>query len=131
MQNVCFQMELVARFPPSEVENLPVWRHVLLRALSQDARHCVETDIIGLTQKALSNWQNGGHKLGQLDKMVRITSDLSCSGGCNHVSDSSNLNQSVLLVNIIVEDGIFVLMSGGLMSAWCSSQDTMIVQRQN
>lgn len=33
------------------------------------------------------------------------------------MSDSSNLNQSVLLVNIIVEDGIFVLMSGGLMSA--------------
>lgn len=74
-------MELAARFPPSEVENLPVWQHVLLRALSQDARHCVETDIIGLTQKALSNWQNGGHKLGQLDKMVRTTSDMGCSGG--------------------------------------------------
>ncbi|KAM9357562.1 FIGNL1-interacting regulator of recombination and mitosis [Symphorus nematophorus] len=63
------QMELVERFPPSEVENLPVWRHILLRALSPDVRHHVETDIIGLTQKALTDWQNGGHKLGQVDKV--------------------------------------------------------------
>ncbi|XP_070816561.1 FIGNL1-interacting regulator of recombination and mitosis [Chaetodon trifascialis] len=61
------QMELVARFPPSDVENLPVWRHVLLRALSREARHRAETDIIGLTQKALSDWQSGGYKLGQVD----------------------------------------------------------------
>uniref|UniRef100_A0A671VFQ1 Fignl1 interacting regulator of recombination and mitosis n=1 Tax=Sparus aurata TaxID=8175 RepID=A0A671VFQ1_SPAAU len=70
------QMELVARFPPSEVENLPVWRHVLLRALSQDARYRVETDIIGLTQKALTDWQNGGCKLGQVHKVVRRSSDI-------------------------------------------------------
>lgn len=66
-------MELVVRFPPSEVENLPVWRHVLLRALSQEARHRVETDIIGLSQKALTDWQNGGYKLGRVDKVVRTT----------------------------------------------------------
>lgn len=69
-------MELVARFPPSDVENLPVWRHVLLRALSQDARYRVETDIIGLTQKALTDWQNGGCKLGQVHKVVRRSSDI-------------------------------------------------------
>ncbi|XP_022615242.1 uncharacterized protein C1orf112 homolog isoform X2 [Seriola dumerili] len=63
------QMELVMHFPPSDVENLPVWRHVLVRALSQEARHRVETDIIGLTQKALTDWQNGGYKLGQMDKV--------------------------------------------------------------
>ncbi|KAG8003640.1 hypothetical protein GBF38_018852 [Nibea albiflora] len=63
------QMELVVRFPPSEGENLPVWRHVLLRALSQEARHRVETDITGLSQKALTDWQNGGYKLGQVDKV--------------------------------------------------------------
>ncbi|KAJ4943127.1 hypothetical protein JOQ06_005633 [Pogonophryne albipinna] len=66
------QMELLARFPPSEVENLSVWRHVLLRALSQDARHRVETDIISLAQKALTDWQNGGYKLGQVDKMNTV-----------------------------------------------------------
>ncbi|XP_042272686.1 uncharacterized protein C1orf112 homolog [Thunnus maccoyii] len=63
------QMELVERFLPCEVENLPVWRHVLLRALSHDARHRVETDIIALTQKVLTDWQNGGYKLGQVDKV--------------------------------------------------------------
>lgn len=67
-------MELVDHFLPSELENLPVWRHVLLRALSNDARHRVETDIIALAQKALSDWQNGGFKLGQVDKVVRMHS---------------------------------------------------------
>nr|XP_020503268.1 uncharacterized protein C1orf112 homolog [Labrus bergylta]XP_020503269.1 uncharacterized protein C1orf112 homolog [Labrus bergylta] len=63
------QMELVMHFPPSEVENLSIWNHVLVRALSCDARHRVETDIIGLAQKALTDWQNGGYKLGQVDKV--------------------------------------------------------------
>ncbi len=65
------QMELVVRFPPSEVENLPVWRHVLLRALSQEACHHVETDIIGHAQKTLTSWQGGGYRLGQVDQVVR------------------------------------------------------------
>lgn len=64
-------MELGVRFSPSELENLPVWQHVLLRALSQDARHHVETDIVGLTQKTVTDWQNGGYKLGQVDRVVR------------------------------------------------------------
>lgn len=71
-----FQMELVLHYPPSEVENLSVWRHVLLRALSLDARHRVEADIIRLTQEAMTEWQNGGCKLGQVNKVVRTTSDL-------------------------------------------------------
>ncbi|XP_054458654.1 uncharacterized protein C1orf112 homolog [Anoplopoma fimbria] len=66
------QMQLVSRFPPSEVANLPVWRHILLRALSQDARHRVEEDIINLTQKALTDWQTGGYKLGQVDKVNMV-----------------------------------------------------------
>uniref|UniRef100_A0A3Q0S684 Fignl1 interacting regulator of recombination and mitosis n=1 Tax=Amphilophus citrinellus TaxID=61819 RepID=A0A3Q0S684_AMPCI len=76
------QMELVSHFPPSEVENLPVWHHVLLRALSQDVRHQVVTDVIGITQKVLTDWQNGGYKLGEINKVecvlssVRIVSQL-------------------------------------------------------
>uniref|UniRef100_A0A4W6DIZ1 Fignl1 interacting regulator of recombination and mitosis n=3 Tax=Lates calcarifer TaxID=8187 RepID=A0A4W6DIZ1_LATCA len=66
------QMELVTRFPPSKVENILVWRHVLLRALSQDVRHRVETDVIGITQKALIDWQNGGYRLGQMDKVNTV-----------------------------------------------------------
>lgn len=69
-----FQTELVERFPPSEVGNLPVWRHVLLRALSQEARRRVEADITDLTEKALSDWRSGGYKLGQVEKVVRTSS---------------------------------------------------------
>lgn len=64
-------MELVERFPPSQDDNLPVWCHILLRALSHDARQRVEADIITLTNTTVTNWQKAGCKLGQLDKVVR------------------------------------------------------------
>lgn len=79
MQNV-FQMELVELYPPSDVENLRLWQNVLLRALSQDISHRVETDIIGLTQKALTDWQTGGHKLGEVGKVVRTSSVMGYNG---------------------------------------------------
>lgn len=63
-------MELVAHFPPSEVENLHVWQHILLRALSQDVRLRVETDIIDLSQKVFTDWENAGYRLGEVDKVV-------------------------------------------------------------
>ncbi|XP_061895259.1 FIGNL1-interacting regulator of recombination and mitosis [Entelurus aequoreus] len=66
------QMELLERFPTSKSENLPVWRHVLFRALSNDARRRVEVDVIALTQKALTDWQSGGYKLGQVDKVNAV-----------------------------------------------------------
>ncbi|XP_057697153.1 FIGNL1-interacting regulator of recombination and mitosis isoform X2 [Corythoichthys intestinalis] len=66
------QMELLVRFPPSEAENLPIWRHVLLRSLSDDARQRVEADVIALAQKALSDWQSGGYKLGQVGKVNAV-----------------------------------------------------------
>uniref|UniRef100_A0A669DFD1 Fignl1 interacting regulator of recombination and mitosis n=1 Tax=Oreochromis niloticus TaxID=8128 RepID=A0A669DFD1_ORENI len=74
------QMELVSHFPPSEVENLPVWHHVLLRALSQDICRQVVTEVTGLTQKMLTDWQNGGYKLGQVGKVVRTTLAVGCNG---------------------------------------------------
>ncbi|CAG5861522.1 unnamed protein product [Menidia menidia] len=69
------QTELVAHFPPSEVENHTVWRHILLRALSQDTRHRVEAEIIHLAQKVVADWQNG-HKLGQVEKVNAVLSSL-------------------------------------------------------
>ncbi|CAN9500482.1 unnamed protein product [Ophioblennius macclurei] len=63
------QMELVTHFPPSKVENLPVWHQVLLRALSQDTRRLVETEIISHTQKVVTDWQNEGYRLGQVGKV--------------------------------------------------------------
>jgi len=50
-------MELLAQLPPSEVENHAVWHHILLRALSQDTRRRVETEMISLTQKVLADHQ--------------------------------------------------------------------------
>lgn len=73
-----FQMELVARFPPSEVENLTVWQHILLRALSQDVRLRVELDIIDLAKKVLTDWENGGYRLGQVDQVVSETFNVRC-----------------------------------------------------
>lgn len=64
-------MEFLARFPSSEAENLPIWRHVLLRALSTEARQGVEADVVALAQNALTEWQSGGYKLGQVGKVVR------------------------------------------------------------
>lgn len=69
-------MELVVCFPPSQLENLPVWHHVLLRALSNDARHLVERDIIALSETAVADWQTGGYKLDRVDKVVRTKSHL-------------------------------------------------------
>ncbi|KAJ7986664.1 hypothetical protein DPEC_G00342230 [Dallia pectoralis] len=63
------QKELVERFPPAQWENLGVWRHILVRALSQDARQRVEADIIALTDSTVRDWQQAGYKLGQLDKV--------------------------------------------------------------
>ncbi|XP_041696583.1 uncharacterized protein C1orf112 homolog isoform X1 [Coregonus clupeaformis] len=63
------QMELVERFPPSQGENLPVWCHILLRALSHDARQRVEADVITLTNTTVTDWQQAGYKLGQLDQV--------------------------------------------------------------
>lgn len=78
-------MELVARFPPSKVENLTIWQHILLRALSQDVRLRVELDIIDLAQKVLTDWENGGYRLGQVDKVVSPTSDVRCIMTCDSV----------------------------------------------
>ncbi|XP_015251801.1 PREDICTED: uncharacterized protein C1orf112 homolog isoform X1 [Cyprinodon variegatus] len=63
------QLEFVAQFPPSKEENLPVWHHVLLRALSQDVRLRVATETTGLMQRVLTEWQDGGYKLGQVGKV--------------------------------------------------------------
>ncbi|KAM9385013.1 FIGNL1-interacting regulator of recombination and mitosis isoform 2-T3 [Pholidichthys leucotaenia] len=70
------QMELVEQFPPSKMENLQVWQHVLFRALSKEIRHRLTTEIIDVVQKILTDWQNGGYKLGQVDKMNLVLSSL-------------------------------------------------------
>uniref|UniRef100_A0A672HNF1 Si:dkey-97o5.1 n=1 Tax=Salarias fasciatus TaxID=181472 RepID=A0A672HNF1_SALFA len=74
------QVELVTHFPPSKVENLPVWHQVVLRALSRDTHQLVETEIISHAQKVLTDWQNEGYKLGQVEKVVRRFKELVLRG---------------------------------------------------
>lgn len=92
----------MTRFPPSEVENLPVWRHVLLRALSQDARRRVEAAMVSLAQQATADWQSAGCKLGQVDKVVRTT-------GCDHLN-LDNFCQSALFLKVAVKRTVYLLL---------------------
>uniref|UniRef100_A0A8C7PZU4 Fignl1 interacting regulator of recombination and mitosis n=1 Tax=Oncorhynchus mykiss TaxID=8022 RepID=A0A8C7PZU4_ONCMY len=89
------QMELVERFPPSQDDNLPVWCHILLRALSHDARQRVEADIITLTDTTVTNWQKAGCKLGQLDKNKALLSLLMVVRG---VSPEAECGSSALTI---------------------------------
>uniref|UniRef100_A0A8C7IZ83 Fignl1 interacting regulator of recombination and mitosis n=1 Tax=Oncorhynchus kisutch TaxID=8019 RepID=A0A8C7IZ83_ONCKI len=88
-------MELVERFPPSQDDNLPVWCHILLRALSHDARQRVEADIITLTDTTVTNWQKAGCKLGQLDKNKALLSLLMVVRG---VSPEAECGSSALTI---------------------------------
>lgn len=66
------QMAFVDQFPPSVMENLIVWSHILLKAFSQEARCIIESAFIGLAQKMLSDWQKDEYKLGQVHKMNQV-----------------------------------------------------------
>ena len=56
--------------PASRPENQPVWRHVLLRALSPEARQRAEEGLLALVLSALAHWQQGGHRLAELGTVV-------------------------------------------------------------
>ncbi|KAK7888936.1 hypothetical protein WMY93_024496 [Mugilogobius chulae] len=63
------QIQFVERFPPTEMENLLVWSHILLKAFSQETRCTIESGIINLAQTILSDWQKEDFKLEQINKM--------------------------------------------------------------
>lgn len=64
------QMVFVQEFPPSLIENLPVWSPILLKAFSQEAQCVIQSGILSLAQKMFSDWQNDEYKLGQVNRMV-------------------------------------------------------------
>ncbi|KAJ8384494.1 hypothetical protein AAFF_G00204090 [Aldrovandia affinis] len=71
------QVELVEKFSPKLAENLPVWQHVLLRALSQDVRKQVEKDIVSSASVAVTGWLEKGCRLGELEIVnVALSSSL-------------------------------------------------------
>ncbi|XP_064190130.1 FIGNL1-interacting regulator of recombination and mitosis [Anguilla rostrata] len=61
------QAEVAERFPPGLAENLAVWRHVLLRALSQDVGRRVERDVMSAAGAAVTGWLETGCRLGELE----------------------------------------------------------------
>ncbi|XP_033821473.2 uncharacterized protein C1orf112 homolog [Periophthalmus magnuspinnatus] len=63
------QIEFVKQFPPSVMDNLPVWSHVLLKAFSQETQCKIQSGIVKLAQKSLDDWHKDDYKLGQVNKM--------------------------------------------------------------
>ncbi|XP_072555873.1 FIGNL1-interacting regulator of recombination and mitosis [Paramormyrops kingsleyae] len=75
------QMELIEKFPPGLAENQPVWRHVLLRALSDDGRKRVQRDVAALASDVVGGWLEKGCRLGELEQVnVALSSLLVVAG---------------------------------------------------
>ncbi|KAA0708492.1 hypothetical protein E1301_Tti005735 [Triplophysa tibetana] len=66
------QIEFVERFPPSQEENLCVWRHILLRCLSTEACVRVEEEVLSKASDALKEWQDSGYRLGNILSVNRV-----------------------------------------------------------
>lgn len=64
-------MEFTQKFPPKEAENLPLWQHISLKALTPDLRKHVEHQlcVVGLTQ--CRQWLSSRCTLGELPPVVR------------------------------------------------------------
>ncbi|XP_048833347.1 uncharacterized protein C1orf112 homolog isoform X2 [Brienomyrus brachyistius] len=70
------QMELIEKLPPGLAENQPVWQHVLLRALSEDARKRVRRDVETLASDVVGGWLEKGCRLGELEQVNLVLSSL-------------------------------------------------------
>uniref|UniRef100_A0A3B4ASR7 Uncharacterized protein n=1 Tax=Periophthalmus magnuspinnatus TaxID=409849 RepID=A0A3B4ASR7_9GOBI len=74
------QIEFVKQFPPSVMDNLPVWSHVLLKAFSQETQCKIQSGIVKLAQKSLDDWHKDDYKLGQVNKMqIKSHAVLQCT----------------------------------------------------
>ncbi|KAJ8277982.1 hypothetical protein GJAV_G00082410 [Gymnothorax javanicus] len=84
------QAQMLEKFPPGLEENLAVWRHVLLRALSQDVRKRVERDVLSLASATATSWLEKGCRLGQLEALnVALSASLAvirCEAGSESAS---------------------------------------------
>nr|XP_048715562.1 uncharacterized protein C1orf112 homolog isoform X3 [Caretta caretta] len=60
------QVEFTQKFPPKEAENLPLWQHISLKALTPDLRKhaALQLCVVGLTQ--CRQWLSGRCTLGEL-----------------------------------------------------------------
>ncbi|XP_006634708.2 FIGNL1-interacting regulator of recombination and mitosis [Lepisosteus oculatus] len=83
------QVQFISKFSPKEAENLTLWQHVLLKALSLDVRKQVEEDIMKSATAVCASWMEEGCKLGQLEKVnTALSAMLSVRQGSGQVLES-------------------------------------------
>ncbi|XP_056671486.1 uncharacterized protein C1orf112 homolog isoform X1 [Monodelphis domestica] len=87
------QMEFIQRFPPTEVENLPLWQYVSFKAFSPELKSQTanEVTMIGIAQ--CKKWLSSRHTLGELESLnVALSALLTV---CNSVNEALEMGQQV------------------------------------
>ncbi|XP_008944014.1 PREDICTED: uncharacterized protein C1orf112 homolog [Merops nubicus] len=90
------QVEFAHKFLPEEVENLEVWQHISLKALSPDLRKGVACQLCLAALAQCRRWLNGRRVLGELRPVNTALSVLLAA--CNFAGDTleAELQASVL-----------------------------------
>lgn len=65
-------MEFTQKFPPTELENLPVWQLISLKALAPDIMKHVVNQLCGVGLVQCRQWLSGRRTLGELPYVVRV-----------------------------------------------------------
>nr|XP_014126214.1 uncharacterized protein C1orf112 homolog [Zonotrichia albicollis] len=90
------QVEFAHEFPPEEVENLAVWQHVSLRALSADLRAQVLSQLCSAGLQRCRQWLSSGRALGGLPPVNTALSALLAACSSADATLEAELQTSVL-----------------------------------
>ncbi|XP_074402532.1 FIGNL1-interacting regulator of recombination and mitosis isoform X2 [Zonotrichia albicollis] len=90
------QVEFAREFPPEEVENLAVWQHVSLRALSADLRAQVLSQLCSAGLQRCRQWLSSGRALGGLPPVNTALSALLAACTSADATLEAELQNSVL-----------------------------------
>ncbi|XP_041126871.1 uncharacterized protein C1orf112 homolog [Polyodon spathula] len=78
LMTIQHQVEFVERFSPKEVENVQLWQHVPLKALTPDLRKQVVDDIMRSAGAVCSRWLEGRCMLVELEQVNTALSAMLC-----------------------------------------------------
>ncbi|XP_064576267.1 FIGNL1-interacting regulator of recombination and mitosis isoform X2 [Zonotrichia leucophrys gambelii] len=90
------QVEFAREFPPEEAENLAVWQHVSLRALSADLRARVLSQLCSAGLQRCRQWLSSGRALGGLPPVNTALSALLAACTSADATLEAELQNSVL-----------------------------------
>uniref|UniRef100_A0A8D0L8Y0 Uncharacterized protein n=1 Tax=Sphenodon punctatus TaxID=8508 RepID=A0A8D0L8Y0_SPHPU len=92
------QVEFAQNFLPKEAENLPIWWHISLKALTPELRKQVTEQLcmVGLAQ--CRQWLSGRHILGDLASMNAALSVLLVT--CSSAGDTLEKEQQVAILGV-------------------------------